>query len=324
MKAAEIRRPTKKEKQVYEAITGGKKSYGKYHKCCFHLHTPVSYDYALLRDWDSDQYKKSSAQVILEKCIERHVVINTITLDDVKAEGELGCYDNQKELLSYLLLADSLLAAGMEIILIADHNTIQGIDKLKVAIKWVQGIKPYNIFPLVILGVEISCADRNHVVGMFDDTAENRKAVDAWLNNHLIDIKDGVFVTSIDALEFIKRCGGIGYIAHINSSEILKRDTFSGGFKKRLLDSGLLRFVGLSDISKQEQTAKAIWQYRKSPVNFLLDNDAHNIDSVEHNCFWLKGGKCTYSMVSEALNDYLISVDFIAHFLKAVYQRPLC
>ena len=310
MKAAKIRKPTKKEKRAYDAITGGKKHYGKYHKCCFHLHTPVSYDYSLLGEWNADQYKDASAQQILEKCIERRVIINTITLDDVKVEGELSCYDSQKELLSYLLLANSLLAAGIEIVLVSDHNTIRGVDKLKAAIKWVQHAKRYNTFPLVILGVEISCADRNHVVGMFDDTSENRKAIDEWLNNHLIDIKDGVFVTSIDALEFIRKCGGIGYIAHINSSEILKRDTFSGGFKKRLLSSSLLRFVGLSDISKQEQTEMDLRQYRKAPVNFLLDNDSHNIDVVEHNCFWIKGGKCTYSMVSEALNDYRISVDF--------------
>lgn len=324
MKAAEIRKPTKKEKQAYEAITGGKKSYGIYHKCCFHLHTPVSYDYSLIGDWDSDRYKDSSAQDILDKCIERHVVINTITLDDVKVEGDLGCYDDQKQLLSYLLLADSLMASGIEAILISDHNTIQGIDKLKTAIKWVRDVKRYNIFPVVMLGIEISCADRNHVVGMFDDTTENRKAIAEWLHDHLIDIKDGVFVTSIDALEFIKKCGGIGYIAHINTSDILKKDTFSGGFKKRLLDSGLLRFVGLSDISKQEQIAKDLRQYRKAPVNFLLDNDAHDIDSVEHNCFWIKGGKCTYSMVEEALNDYHISVDFAlpAHskqYIKGLY-----
>ena len=323
MKAAEIRKPTKKEKRAYEAIVGGKKNYGIYHKCCFHLHTPVSYDYSLLSEWDAERYQGTSAQVILEKCVERHVVINTITLDDVKVEGELGCYDNRKELLSYFLLADSLLAAGIEILLIADHNTIQGIDKLKAAINWVQGIKKYNIFPLVMLGVEISCADRNHVVGMFDDTTENRKAIDAWLNDHLIDIKDGVFATSIDALEFIKKCGGIGYIAHINSSDVLKRDAFSGGFKKRLLDSSLLRFVGLSDVSKQEQTVRDLRQYRKEPINFLLDNDAHNIDAIEHNCFWIKGGKCTYSMVSEALNDYRITVDFTLPGFSKQYIKGL-
>lgn len=138
MKAARIRKPTKKEKRAYDAITGGKKHYGKYHKCCFHLHTPVSYDYSLLGEWNVDQYKDASAQQILEKCIERHVIINTITLDDVKVEGELGCYDSKKELLSYLLLANSLLSAGIEIVLVSDHNTIRGIDKLKVAIKWVQ------------------------------------------------------------------------------------------------------------------------------------------------------------------------------------------
>lgn len=323
MRAAEIRKPTKKEKRAYEAITGGKKNYGKYHKCCFHLHTPVSYDYSLLSEWNADQYRDASAQHILEVCIEHHVVMNTITLDDVKVEDEFACFDSPKELLSYLLLADSLFSAGIEIVLVADHNTLRGIVKLKAAIKWVQKTKRYNMFPLVMMGVEISCADRNHVVGMFDDTEEKRKAVDAWLNEHLIDIKDGVFVTSIEALEFIKKCGGIGYIAHINSSEILKRNTFSGGFKKRLLSSDSLRFVGLSDISKREQTEKDLLHYRKAPIDFILDNDAHDIDSVEHNCFWIKGGTCTYTMVAEALNDYSISVDFTLPVCSKQYIKGL-
>lgn len=323
MKAEKVRKPSKKEKRAYEAVTGGKKSYGIYHKCCFHLHTPASYDYSLLSDWDAEQYKTASAQTILEKCIERNAVIDTIKLEDVKLEGELSCYDNQKELLSYLLLADSLLVAGIEVILVADHNTIRGIDKLLKAIKLVKKVKYYNIFPLIMLGVEISCADRNHVVGMFNDTEANRNTVSEWIEEHLIDIKDGVFVTSIEALSFIKKCGGIGYIAHINSSDILKSGTFSGGFKKKLFDNSLLRFVGLSDLSKRERIEKELRQYRQAPVYFLLDNDAHNIDSVDHNCFWIKGGKCTYSMVSEALNDYQISVDFTVPAFSKQYIKGL-
>ena len=310
MKLGKIRRPTKKEKQAYEAITGSKKCYGVYHKCCFHLHTPASHDYTLLKDWTDKNYQAAMPQTILDECIKRHVVLETISLDDIKIEGTLSCYLDKKELLSYFLLADSLLSAGIEIILVADHNTIAGVNKLKTAVDWVKSVKHYSIFPLVMLGIEISCGDRNHVVGMFDDTVVNQNCIERWLNDHLIDREEGVYVTSIEALEFINQLGGIGYIAHLNSSDILKGGNFSGGFKKRLFNNPMLRFVGLSDADKQTPVANGLKQFRTSSINFLLDNDAHNIEEVEHNCFWIKGGKCTYSMVAEALNDYHISVDF--------------
>lgn len=324
MKSPSIRKPTSKEKKAYEAITKGKISYGIYHKTCFHLHTPVSYDYRLFSEWDDKQFESATAHDLLQMCIDHQVVINTVTLDDIVLENELNCFENKKELLAYLLLAEKIRLAQIEIILVADHNTIHGVDKLRAAVRWIHNAKRYRVYPTVLFGIEISCADKNHVVAMFDDTPENRSRLNIWLRENLIDFKEGVFVTSLDVLSFIKSANGIGYIAHINTSGILKKDTFSGGFKKRLLDSSLLKYAGLSDINKRDQTEADLRQFRKASINFLLDNDSHDIDSIDKNIFWLKGGKCTYSMVAEALNDYHISVEFslptyVKQYIKGLY-----
>lgn len=324
MKAREIREPTKYERRAYESITGGKRHYGVYHKTCFHLHTPISYDYRLLKDWTPEDYLHAPAQQILDICIDRHVIINSVTLEDIKLEGNLKCFADKKELLSFLLLADSIMHSNIEIVLATDHNTIQGIDKLRRAIAWVSEVKKQGLHPTVLLGIEISCADRCHVVGMFDDTPDNRKEITEWLDKHLISTEDGVFSTSIETLDFIERCNGIGYIAHINTSDILKRGTFSGGYKKKLFGNSKLKYIGLSDCTKAEKTIEDLKPFRKDAVRFLLDSDAHTVDDVNQNNFWIKGGSCTYSMVTEALNDYHISVEFelpssTKQYIKGLY-----
>ena len=326
MKAPKIRKPTRLEKQAYEAITGGKPHYGVYHKSCFHLHTPVSHDYRLLETWSDKQYQEATDEQLLALCIERHVIMPMVTLDDIRLEGDFKGFSSKKEVMSFLLLADSIMLAGIEIVLVADHNTILGVDKLEKAIKWLHETKKAQIYPAVLLGIEISCADRNHVVGMFQNTQDNRKAITNWIEEHLIDVIDGVFVTSIDALDFIRSLGGIGYLAHINTSDILKSGTFSGGFKKRLFDSITLKYIGLSDVEELNRMETSIKQYRKEPVKFLLDNDSHTIDSVDKNCFWIKGGKLSYSMVAEALNDYNISIEFKLpacprQYIKGMYVK---
>ena len=295
MIAAKIRKPTRLEKQAYEAITGGKRHYGVYHKSCFHLHTPVSHDYKLLEAWDAKQYKEATAEELLALTIERHVVMPMVTLEDIRLEGEFRCFETKKQALSFLLLADSIMLAEIEIVLVADHNKICGVDKLEAAIKWVYETKKYCVYPTVILGVEISCADKNHVVGMFSNTAASQTAIQEWIQGHIIDEEDGVFVTSIDALDFIHSIGGIGYIAHINTSDILKSGTFSGGFKKRLLDTHSLKYVGVSDVDAIDRTIVGLKQYRKAPVKFLLDNDAHDLDAVAKNCFWIKIHQLIYT-----------------------------
>ena len=258
MKAPKIRKPTRLERQAYEAMTNGKHAYGTYHKICFHLHTPASHDYTLLETWSAQEYLDATEEQLLALCIEKHVIMPTVTLDDIRLEGLFNEFSSKKQVMSFLLLAESIMLAGIEIILVADHNTILGVDKLEKAIKWLHEAKRSQAYPTILLGIEISCADRNHVVGMFQNTADNQKSITNWIEEHLIDEVDGVFATSIDALNFVRSLGGIGYLAHLNTSDIFKKGTFSGGFKKHLFDSITLKYVGLSNIEELSRIEESI------------------------------------------------------------------
>ena len=50
--------PMPDEKIAYEAIKNLKDKFGVFHKTCFHIHTPESYDFKLKSDWSSSDYKK--------------------------------------------------------------------------------------------------------------------------------------------------------------------------------------------------------------------------------------------------------------------------
>ena len=53
-------------KEVYQAIKRQKEQFGTYYKACLHLHTPASYDYKLIKDWDDDGYRKASDEVVFQ------------------------------------------------------------------------------------------------------------------------------------------------------------------------------------------------------------------------------------------------------------------
>ena len=82
-KRAVARVPTADEILAYTAITGAKNKSGIYHKTCFHLHTPASYDYKLTRDWSSEQYRSSSAEDVLKMCQVAQIILPSISVDNI-------------------------------------------------------------------------------------------------------------------------------------------------------------------------------------------------------------------------------------------------
>jgi len=309
--------PMTDQKKAYESIKNIKEKFGIFHKSCFHIHTPESYDYTLLKNWSHKDYEKASEQNIYDICIEKGVFPKEVVLKEITLENARSCYKDKKEMLSFFLLAETIISNNIEIVLVTDHNTINGILKLRAAIKELNNFRK-RVYPEVLSGMEISCADKNHVVGIFEENENNKTQITNWLTENLLSTKDGSFRTSIDILEFIKSIGGIGYIAHINSSDIFKETNLGGAYKKRLFSDDLLQIVGLSDYSCMNYIKENIKRYRSSEIKFILDNDAHNIDDVSNNIFWIKGSKRNYSMIKEAFNDYDISVSF--HIDKTLKQ----
>lgn len=316
--------PMNDEKAAYEAMKNAKEKFGTFHKTCFHIHTPESYDYKLLGNWSSKDYQSASDREIFDICIKRKVIPNIITFDSFTLDNQYECYKDKKELFTFLLLADSIISNDIAIVLIADHHTIGGVSKLKAAIKVLCTNKKPKIYPEVLLGVEISCADKNHVVGIFEDNQSNADKINEWLNNNLLNIEEGSFVTSFEVLNYIKSVNGIGYIAHLDTSDIFKDKYLSGAYKKKLFSDDILQMVGLSDYNKLEYIKNNIMKYRSSDIKFVVDNDAHDIDSISNNLFWIKGSKRNYSMIKEAFSDYDISINFekeqnAKQFIKGIY-----
>ncbi|WP_253197221.1 hypothetical protein [Clostridium algidicarnis] len=312
------------EKFAYESIKQCKEKFGIFYKTCFHVHTPESHDYKLMIDWNEDRYKKCSDQEIFEICIKRKVFLDVSKIGDFEPKGQFDKYRSRKEVLSFLLLAEELISKNIEIVLVSDHHTIEGVLKLQIAIKLLCEMKTRNTYPEVILGIEISCADKNHVVGIFQNTNENKQVINKWLEDNLLNVKEGSYETSREVLKFISSVGGIGYIAHLDTSDIFKEKYLSGAYKQKLLSNEVLQFIGLSDCDNLSYVKSKVMNYRSKEIKFLLDNDAHDVESIDKKCFWIKGNKRNFSMIKEALNDYDISISFTEErhdkqFIKGIY-----
>ena len=129
-------------KKVYKRIKDCELRSGVYRKTIFHLHTPASYDYRLCSEWKAEDYGNCSVEDVIELCYSRHVVPESFNLYDFSFEGELEeQFLDKKEWLSYLLIAGTLFQNKYEVVLVSDHNTLSGIEKVKNAV-----VGYYNAF----------------------------------------------------------------------------------------------------------------------------------------------------------------------------------
>lgn len=184
---------------AYDTITKAKGKFGVFHKSIFHIHTPASYDCILIDAFEDHQekYKFCNDTYVYDLCMKHHVFIN-VPIETFDAE-RFSIYKDRKECLSYLLYASEIINNNIAIAVVTDHNTIEGYDKLTAAVKEIGNFRKGTIYPEIILGIEISCADRNHVVGIFDDKQEEiRGKLNKWLKDFLLSEKDGTYLTSIE------------------------------------------------------------------------------------------------------------------------------
>ena len=75
------------------------------------------------------------------------------------------------------MLAGAIIKNGIEIVVVTDHNTTKGIKKLQMAVSIIMKNYPiYDINPHILHGVEISAADKLHIVCIYDYEQES------WVN----------------------------------------------------------------------------------------------------------------------------------------------
>lgn len=309
--------------KAYKHIKSTRDNFGFPRKSIFHIHTPASHDYKLMENLGTDGYKKISEKELEDIIFERSIIPLINGKRVVKFGVDFDIFESKKEIYAFLLLANELLISQYEIAVVTDHNTFEGIDKLKICIHHLKKLKAkYNVETILFRGIEISCADKLHVVAILDDDKNNEEEVIKWLDEKLISKKDGVYVTSLEVMDFFSSLGAITYIAHIYSSNINKDKFLSGAYKKKLFSSENTRIVGLKN-KNQIKGAKNFMKNYREDVNFLIDNDSHSIDTLDNNFFWIKGSDINFQMLKEALIDFDISVSYENMNKNKVYIEGL-
>lgn len=276
----------------------------------FHLHTPASYDYCLyeenreLSEDNRKNYKNLLESELYEIAIKEDLFINEIKIEDIKYNKKI--FEDLKEYISYLLIAHKIIINDIKTVVISDHNTIDGYKKILQAIDDYTKNKFFKVYPEIILGIEISCADLNHIVSILP--RNKYEDLNKFIEEYIMDRKKGTYLSSIDVIEKISKIEGISYIAHINTSNIFKKDFLSDGYKEKLFSLPELKLIGISKEEESENIKKQLKKYTNKEFGFVLDADSHSIDTIDKKIFWIKGTKSDYRIIKDIVKDYEVTV----------------
>ena len=319
-----------KIQDVYNTMKSNSFKYGDYHKCLFHIHTPASGDdYATLekyRENHGDNVGKGKKRVsfddLVDLCAEKDLITReafNLTANKL-FEKNKSVYKDIEEMIKYLLIAWEMTINCIELAIISDHNVIDGFEPLDRALGIVYENYKSTIdrngytFPELLLGTEISCADKNHVVGIFNKKKYHE--VEKFLHDNIMSPQDGTYLTSMEVIKKIDELGGIPYIAHIDTSNIFKENFLTDTYRDKLFNLPELNAIGFNFKSKEyddksrEGIFKRIKKYTTKEFARFIDADSHSIDTIKDRWFYIKGQKCNFNMVKEAIIDKDIAISF--------------
>ncbi|HEU3352953.1 SMC faily protein [Streptococcus pneumoniae] len=238
-----------KIKSVYQELTNSKEKFGSFHKTLIHLHTPVSYDYKLFSNWTATKYRKITEDELYDIFFENKKIKVDKTI--FFSNFDKVVFSSSKEYISFLMLAEAIIKNGIEIVVVTDHNTTKGIKKLQMAVSIIMKNYPiYDIHPHILHGVEISAADKLHIVCIYD--YEQESWVNQWLSENIISEKDGSYQHSLTIMKDFNNQKIVNYIAHFNSYDILKKGShLSGAYKRKIFSKENTRFLEFNIKSKE-------------------------------------------------------------------------
>lgn len=301
-------------------------NFGEFHKTLLHIHTPASHDYKLYNEWNKQYFQSISEDEIFRIAKDENVLYSEYSnIDDLKELAISEDYIDLKEMLSYFILAYSIYINGISIVVVTDHNTIDGIKKLERAIKKMKSKFPNYIYPEIIPGIEISCADKVHLVAISNYEKLKKYFFDK-LDGVLLNQEEGTYKTSLELINELNNLDIFNYIAHINSSDIYKQNKFlSGGYKNQLLSDEKLKYIGISNIESIGRVSSFLRDYNKNEKYFLLDNDAHCIEDLKLKPIWIKASKRTPDIIIDSIKDYKLSVSLENPIYRGKkYIRSIC
>jgi len=315
-----------------------RQKYADLKKCEIHLHTPASYDYCLI---EGEKYNTLEIEKLLEYS-QKYGYLNQTQKESILLGVAKGDYDGLnyieqlkeknipyesfKEYLSYMLIAHKLYSENIEVVVVTDHNTIAGYKKLYFALDeyfktYIKNNNDQNRKAIyLLLGIEITCSDKNHVVGIFNDKTSSD--VQKFIDQFIYSAKDGTIETSLTIINEITNIGGIGYVAHINSSDFLG----TGLYKQNLFSNKILGSTNLNTMSQILESH--IYPFVNDKEFCILhEGDSHFIEAIGRRNSWIKFSDFSFPAFKKALIDHDFSVytdmpTTTDKFIKGVYINP--
>lgn len=324
-------------KKVYSEIELLKESYGRLHKCEFHIHTPASYDYRLIT---GKIFKNLTLNDVLEIARNEEYLSDELILDLQQNKTEEHnqlvsslneksgtSYKDLREIIAYELIANKLYQNDIEIAVISDHNTIKGYNNLRDAL-----IRLYETrykaeqkkCIRLFLGIEISCSDRYHLVAIFNE--ENYPTVNRFVEKYIHSEEDGTYISCLDMVNRVLEHNGIPYIAHINSNDLLGTDLY----KRSLFNDSGLFIVGLTNSDSNKKTFDRIKPFSSNVnKNFCCINegDSHELNQIGIRNSWIKFNSINFSSLKKAFLDHHVCIyrdkpKNSDKFIKGLYIVP--
>ncbi|MEK4510809.1 Spaf_1101 family AAA-like ATPase [Paenibacillus sp. FSL K6-2524] len=307
--------------QNYKNLINVRRKYGELRKFEFHIHTPASHDYRVMNKriyhsmnveeiiqlaYEVNYYNEEQKDYFLQK----HMNGELSDIDSLHYFVEKG-FDSFKEFLTYQLIAHKLYENEVEIAVISDHNTISGYKKLERAIndyylERLKGTEQKKDMIKLLLGIEITCSEKIHLVGIFDDDLFD--IVNDLIKNHIPSQEMGTYETSLSMIEKISNLGGIAYIAHINTTD-LKNTT--GLYKQTLFNNKNLNVIGLTSLEVERHLAILKSHGAVNPQEkfcFLYEGDSHQIDEIGKKSTWIKMSQVGFNSLKKAIYDHKLCV----------------
>ncbi|MFW6027122.1 MAG: hypothetical protein ACOCRX_12375, partial [Candidatus Woesearchaeota archaeon] len=249
-------------KNKYEEITQSDTGSSVY-KMDLHIHTPDS-----LNDYNfSSKYNKKYEELSFAE-IKEYALKNKYLKENEISEFEK--HIDKKELTAILILKRAI-RKGINLIVIADHNTINGYKTFQYAKKIVKPTIPFDILP----GVEITVFGGYHLIGIFDPKKD--RYINQWdkvksrLNWSIDEGKSGVATSKslLDTIRIVKDVGGITYIPHLDDHDC------QGQTWINVLNDNKLDLIGANNINMLPHD-----KIDSDKLPIINDSDAHSIEEV--------------------------------------------
>jgi hypothetical protein len=239
------------------------------------------------------------------------------------------CYKGPRNEQEYLRILGKAKSAGLKIIAITDHNTIQGYEKMvqirsdllaeKKALssitdsrqtrsRLVSIEKTLSLYDdiLILPGVEFEVNNGIHLLVIFSDSVTpatvQKFIVDGGYNSNAFGKEDPPVLANWDIFalfEQSKKHDCIVIDAHTDSNKGIYNTIPKGATRANCFKSSQLCAICYNNEAQKEQlksTLQTAQEYRRTtPVSFVKFSDAHCADDVGRPLTWVKLAKITFA-----------------------------